>query len=179
MLREIRLRSALAVVGRMGVLTVGTSLWWIAGLWAQGSFGIDVLRYTETAKTVADASSAPELLRGLGYWYFYGDDKLGAWIEPSVAYTQSPGAIALTYSIPVLGLLARRGRPLALPVLLRLADRASGWCSRSGPTPGTTPPRSARASAPSSSPRPGWPCAACPEPCPCSAWGWPCSPAWP
>ena len=105
-LREIRLRAALAVTARIGVLTIGASLWWIVGLWAQGSFGIDVLRYTETAKTVADASSAPELLRGLGYWYFYGDDKLGAWIEPSVAYTQNPGLIALTYAVPVVGLLS-------------------------------------------------------------------------
>lgn len=105
-LREIRPRSALAVVGRMGVLTVGTSLWWMAGLWAQGRFGLDVLRYTETAKTVADASSAPELLRGLGYWYFYGGDKLGAWIEPSVAYTQGPGLIALTYAVPIVGLIS-------------------------------------------------------------------------
>ncbi|QYG93020.1 DUF3367 domain-containing protein [Iamia sp. SCSIO 61187] len=105
-LREIRLRPALAVAARIGVLTVGTSVWWIVGLWAQGAFGIDVLRYTETARTVADASAAPELLRGLGYWYFYGDDKLGAWIEPSQAYTQNPALILVTYAIPVLGLLA-------------------------------------------------------------------------
>lgn len=105
-LRELRVRDALAVTARIGVLTVGTSLWWIVGLWCQGSFGIDVLRYTETARTVADASSAPELLRGLGYWYFYGDDKLGPWIEPSSAYTQNPLLIGVTYAIPVLGLLA-------------------------------------------------------------------------
>ena len=105
-LKEIRLRAALGVVARIGVLTVGTSLWWIVGLWCQGAFGIDVLRYTETARTVADASPAPELLRGLGYWYFYGDDKLGPWIEPSSAYTQNPGLITLTYGIPILGLLA-------------------------------------------------------------------------
>ncbi len=105
-LREIRFRQALGVVARIGVLTVGASLWWIAGLWAQGSYGIDVLRYTETARTVANASAAPELLRGLGYWYFYGNDKLGAWIEPSKAYTQNPVLIALTYLTPIIGLLA-------------------------------------------------------------------------
>ncbi len=105
-LREIRFRDALAVTARIGVLSLGTSLWWIAGLWAQGSFGLDVLLYTETARTVAEASSAPELLRGLGYWYFYGDDKLGAWIEPSVAYTQNPLLILITYAVPVIGLLS-------------------------------------------------------------------------
>ncbi len=105
-LRELRLREAVGVAARIGVLTVGTSLWWIVGLWCQGSFGLDVLRYTETARTVADASSAPELLRGIGYWYFYGDDKLGAWIEPSVAYTQNPLLLVVTYAVPILGLLA-------------------------------------------------------------------------
>ncbi len=105
-LKEIRFRAALAVTARIGILTLGASLWWIVGLWAQGSFGIDVLRYTETAKTVADASTAPELLRGLGYWYFYGDDKLGAWIEPSGAYTQSPGLILITYAVPIIGLVS-------------------------------------------------------------------------
>ncbi|HEU5148950.1 MAG TPA: alpha-(1-_3)-arabinofuranosyltransferase family protein [Iamia sp.] len=105
-LKEIRFRAAVGVVVRIGVLTVGASLWWIVGLWCQGAFGIDVLRYTETARTVANASAAPELLRGIGYWYFYGDDKLGPWIEPSSAYTQNPALITLTYGIPILGLLA-------------------------------------------------------------------------
>lgn len=104
-LKEIRLRQAIAVTARIGLLTVGTSLWWIVGLWCQGAFGIDVLRYTETARTVAEASSAPEVFRGLGYWYFYGDDKLGAWIEPSGSYTESPGLLAVTYALPIIGLL--------------------------------------------------------------------------
>ena len=30
----------------------------------------------------------PSCCAGSGYWFFYGDDKLGPWIEPSVAYTQ-------------------------------------------------------------------------------------------
>ena len=30
-----------------------TSLWWISGLWAQGRYGLDILKYTETVKTVA------------------------------------------------------------------------------------------------------------------------------
>ncbi|HYI62631.1 MAG TPA: alpha-(1-_3)-arabinofuranosyltransferase family protein [Acidimicrobiales bacterium] len=134
-LKEVRLRAALGVVGRMGVLTVATSLWWVVGLWCQGGFGIDVLRYTETARTVADASTAPELLRGLGYWYFYGDDKLGQWIEPSSAYTENPALILLTYGLPVLGLLAAglvrwryRGFFVGLVVLgLAVAVGAHPW----------------------------------------------------
>jgi arabinofuranan 3-O-arabinosyltransferase len=104
--RELSPADALRAIGRIGTLTVLTSLWWIAGLYCQSAFGIAVLRYTETAKVVADDSFAPELLRGLGYWYFYGDDKLGPWIEPSVPYTQQAWLVGITYLIPVLGLLA-------------------------------------------------------------------------
>ncbi|MEJ7584541.1 MAG: alpha-(1-_3)-arabinofuranosyltransferase family protein [Acidimicrobiales bacterium] len=105
-LREATVTQAVGVVLRIAVLTVGTSLWWIAGLYCQGAFGIDVLRYTETARTVAGASTAPELLRGIGYWFFYGDDKLGPWIEPSVPYTQNVALIAGTYGLAGVGLLS-------------------------------------------------------------------------
>ena len=103
--REATLREATAAFARIGVLTVLTSLWWIAGLVMQGSYGIEILRYTETAKVVAAASVAPEVLRGLGYWFFYGGDRLGPWIEPSVEYTQRLWLIGVTYLSPVLALL--------------------------------------------------------------------------
>ncbi|HEV3227066.1 MAG TPA: alpha-(1-_3)-arabinofuranosyltransferase family protein, partial [Acidimicrobiales bacterium] len=102
--REATLRQAVLAFLRIGALTLLTSLWWISGLITQGSYGIDVLRYTETAKVVAAASVAPEVLRGLGYWFFYGSDRLGPWIEPSVDYTQRLWLIAVTYLSPVLAL---------------------------------------------------------------------------
>jgi len=51
------------------------------GVWAEGSYGINILKYTETLPTVSVTSLASEVLRGLGYWYFYGQDKLhhGPW----------------------------------------------------------------------------------------------------
>ena len=64
-----------------------------------------ILRYTETYETVAKASNAPEVLRGLGYWFFYGDDKLGPWIEPSVAYTQHALAARPVVPAPGIGAL--------------------------------------------------------------------------
>jgi arabinofuranan 3-O-arabinosyltransferase len=99
-------RQALAAVGRIGLLTLVTSLWWIAGLWAEGRYGLPVTKYTETYKTVAEVSSAPEVLRGLGYWFFYGDDKLGPWTAPSATYTTNLFAVTLSYLIPVLAMLA-------------------------------------------------------------------------
>jgi arabinofuranan 3-O-arabinosyltransferase len=102
---EIPLATALRAAARLGVLTVPLSAWWIAGLSVQGTNGIEILRYTETARTVAAVSVSHEVLRGLGYWFFYGGDRLGPWIEPSEDYTQSLPLIALTYLLPVLGLL--------------------------------------------------------------------------
>jgi arabinofuranan 3-O-arabinosyltransferase len=103
--REVRFRDAMAVVGRIGVLTVGCSLWWLSGLWAQGGYGIEILRFTETAETVAMASLALEVLRGLGYWFFYGEDRYGPWIEPSRGYMDNPLLLAVSYAIPTIGLL--------------------------------------------------------------------------
>ena len=39
---------------RIGVLTLVTSLWWIAGLEMQGTYGLDILKYTETVKRGRD-----------------------------------------------------------------------------------------------------------------------------
>ncbi|HKY68022.1 MAG TPA: alpha-(1-_3)-arabinofuranosyltransferase family protein, partial [Acidimicrobiales bacterium] len=118
---EISFRTAVRAALRIGVLTVPLSAWWIAGLSVQGTNGIEILRYTETARTVAAVSVSHEILRGLGYWFFYGEDRLGPWIEPSVDYTQFLPLIALTYLVPVLGLaggVVARWRHRAYFVLL-------------------------------------------------------------
>jgi arabinofuranan 3-O-arabinosyltransferase len=92
--------------GRIGILTAAANLWWIAGLWAQGGYGIEILRYTETAEVVASASVAVEVLRGLGYWFFYGGDRLGPWIEPGSDYTQRLPLLSVTYALPLGALVA-------------------------------------------------------------------------
>ncbi|HET6833670.1 MAG TPA: alpha-(1-_3)-arabinofuranosyltransferase family protein [Acidimicrobiales bacterium] len=102
--KEVTLRRAATAVLRLGVLTIPVSAWWIAGLTVQATNGIEILRYTETARTVSLVSVSHEVLRSLGYWFFYGGDRLGPWIEPSVPYTQSPGLLALTYVLPIAGL---------------------------------------------------------------------------
>lgn len=103
---DLRTRT-LAVIGvaaRIGVLSLLTGAWWMAGLRNQGAFGLPILRYTETYETVANSAAAPEILRGLGHWYFYGGDVLGAWVQPSVTYTERPAVIALSFALPVLAL---------------------------------------------------------------------------
>ena len=87
----------------------------------QGGYGIDILRYTETVETVARTSLASEVLRGLGYWFFYGGDLLGPWIEPGRSYTQDLWLIAVGFAVPVLAFVAAasvRWRYRAFAVLL-------------------------------------------------------------
>jgi arabinofuranan 3-O-arabinosyltransferase len=104
--RDVSTSRATTTTAKIGAVTVAVNLWWIGGLSVQATDGIEVLRYTETAEVVANASVSHEVLRGLGYWFFYGGDRLGPWIEPSVDYTQRLWLLALTYALPILGLLA-------------------------------------------------------------------------
>ena len=104
--REVTWPRALKVTGKVGILTLLASLWWMAGLSIQSGYGLDILKFTETVQTVSLASSASEVLRGLGYWFFYGIDKLGAWTISSISYTQHPWLIAVSFVIPLLAMLS-------------------------------------------------------------------------
>ena len=125
--REASLRRVATTAGKIALLTVPVNAWWIAGLSVQSTNGIDVLRYTETAKVVSSVSVSHEILRGLGYWFFYGTDRLGPWIEPSKYYTQWVPLILVTYALPILGLtgaVIARWRHRAYFVLLVLVGLA-------------------------------------------------------
>lgn len=103
---EASLRQVLGAGARITALTAITSLWWIAGLAVQGAYGIPILRYTETYYTVANAALSTELIRGLGYWFFYGRDALGPWIRPAARMAQSIPALVLSFTIPGLAILS-------------------------------------------------------------------------
>ena len=104
--REVTARRALGAVGRLALLGVLVSLWWIAGLWAEGSYGLAILQYTETVPTVARTSLSSEVLRGLGYWFFYGQDKVQPWTEASIPYMEALWLLALSFLVPVVCLVA-------------------------------------------------------------------------
>ncbi|MGQ0831515.1 MAG: alpha-(1-_3)-arabinofuranosyltransferase domain-containing protein [Microthrixaceae bacterium] len=126
-LRLHPLRQTSAAVARIAALTVATNAWWVVGLSVQATNGIDVLQYTESVATPAAASSAPEVLRGLGYWFFYGDDALGPWVGPSRPYQSSLWLLIVTFSIPVVALAAgsvARWRERSFFVLLALVGVA-------------------------------------------------------
>lgn len=103
---RVTARAAWTAAARIGVLTTGVSLWWLVALAVQGQYGIPILQYSETAQTVASSSLANEVWRGLGYWFLYGEDRLGPWIEPGQAYTQRLWLLAASYALPVLALAA-------------------------------------------------------------------------
>lgn len=107
---EADIRQVLRATARIGLLCLLTSAWWLAGLSVQASHGIDIVRYTESAEVVARTALALEVLRGLGYWFFYGGDKLELWIEPSFAYTKRRLLHLITFLLPTLALASGLGR---------------------------------------------------------------------
>ncbi len=110
-LREVTWRTAGETAFRIGLLSGIVSLWWASGLWAEGAYGLNVLKYTETIPTVTATSSSAEVWRGLGYWYFYGWDKIEPWTLTASNYIAHAGPILLSFALPVLaiviGFLAR------------------------------------------------------------------------
>ncbi len=104
--KEATWRKAWGVAWKVGGLTALVSLWWAVGLQVEAAYGVNVLKYTETVPATSAASLASEILRGLGYWYFYGTDRVGPWTQNSIAYTQNIRLIALSFTVPVLAFLA-------------------------------------------------------------------------
>ena len=105
-LRQATWRQALWTALRIAVLTLGACLWWMAGLLVEAAYGVNVLKYTETVPSTSATSNASDVLRGLGYWYFYGSDHLGPWTQAAVRYTQDIGLLVTSYAVPVLSVLS-------------------------------------------------------------------------
>lgn len=121
--REATWRRAWAAAWRIGLLSLVGSLWWIAGLWVDAAYGINVLKFTETVVATSSTSSANEVLRGLGYWYFYGSDPYGPWTSTAVQMTQELWLVAASYAVPALAVASAmivRWRHRAYFVLLVL-----------------------------------------------------------
>ncbi|HEY1827190.1 MAG TPA: alpha-(1-_3)-arabinofuranosyltransferase family protein, partial [Acidimicrobiales bacterium] len=104
-LKEATWRQAVGCALRIGVLTLGACVWWIAGLAVEAAYGVNVLKYTETVPSTSATSNASEVIRGLGYWYFYGSDNLGPWTNAAVRFTQDIGLLVTSYAVPILAVL--------------------------------------------------------------------------
>jgi hypothetical protein len=101
-----RARAALTATARIAVLAVGVSLWWIAGLYLQGSRGLPILQLTENVKTVSANSDPGDILRGLGNWFFYGYDRGGPSVIQSVDYVRDTTVVVCSYLVPALAFFA-------------------------------------------------------------------------
>ena len=101
-----RWRDAAKTLLWLGIGSVSVSLWWLTSLVMQSSFGLPILRYSETYETVAKASLPQELLRGLGYWFFYGDEHAGRWIGPSAPYMYNRVVIIAGFILVAIGLVS-------------------------------------------------------------------------
>ncbi len=104
-LRESTWRHALSTGLRIAILTLGASLWWIAGLEVEAAYGVNVLKFTETVPSTSATSNPADIIRGLGYWYFYGTDHLGPWTNAAVRYTQNIWLIGTSLAVPVVALV--------------------------------------------------------------------------
>ncbi len=131
-------RRVWGVAWKIGLLSALVSLWWAVGLQVEAAYGINVLKYTETVPSTSTASLASEIIRGLGYWYFYGADRVGPWTQTSIDYTQNVWLIAASFLVPVLAFVAAvfsRWRHRAYFVLIAVV----GMVLAVGPYPYTDP----------------------------------------
>jgi arabinofuranan 3-O-arabinosyltransferase len=120
---EAPVRRVLSAALKMVLFSLGVSVSWIAGLRVEGAYGVAILKYTETLPAIAGTSLASEVVRGLGYWYFYGSDRLGAWKQAAVKLEQTPWLLATSFAVPALavaGGVISRWRQKAFFVLLVL-----------------------------------------------------------
>jgi len=103
---DAEFRSSLRTLLRIAITTGPAQLWWLAGLYVQGKYGLPILQLTETVETVAQTSTAAEGIRGLGYWYFYGKDGLTNWTESGPLFTQTLIIFVVSFVLPTLAFLA-------------------------------------------------------------------------
>ena len=105
--RAITLRQGAAALARLGVLTFATQLWWLVAYAVGGKYGIPLLSLTETVQATNGTTSAAELMRGLGYWFFYGGDTQAPWLAGlAPPYLGSRLLMVATFTLPVLAIAA-------------------------------------------------------------------------
>ena len=124
MQRTIEWRRAVAASLRIGGLGIAVSLWWIVMLRAQGTFGADVLAYSESLQATSLTSASTETLRGMGYWLFYVRDPYAFTTTASQMYMESGRAIAISFGlllVCIAGLAVTRWSQRRYAALLVLA----------------------------------------------------------
>ena len=117
---------ATSTATRVGILALAVSAWWIAMLRTQGRLGADVLGFSESLEATSFTTLATETLRGTGYWLFYIRDETAFATSASQALMENPAVLALTYVLPLVGLLGL--------ALVRWSGRRWATTARSAPS---------------------------------------------
>ncbi|MDO8389234.1 MAG: alpha-(1-_3)-arabinofuranosyltransferase family protein [Actinomycetota bacterium] len=95
--KRVTTRQVLTASGRIGVLSVAVSLWWVVMLSLQSRYGADVLSYSEALDAVTYTANSVEIMRSLGYWLFYVRDPYAAATTASIPYQESLPLIAIGF----------------------------------------------------------------------------------
>ena len=103
--RLISNRDCLKIFLKLAVLCTLVSVWWFTALEIEAKYGLNILKYTETVQAVSSTSLASEVLRGLGYWFYYGQNTIGPWAPSSVGYMEHIWLIFISFLIPTLSIL--------------------------------------------------------------------------
>jgi arabinofuranan 3-O-arabinosyltransferase len=100
--RTASVRDGVTALLRMAGLTLVTQLWWLMALRVGGAYGLPILQVTETVRETSSSTSAIEVFRGLGYWFFYGSDNQGPWLRGLAPdFTQSVRLLAVSFAVPL------------------------------------------------------------------------------
>ncbi len=104
-LRAATPRAGMAALGRAGALTLACQLWWLGAYAVGGASNLPILALTENVQTTSYTASAAEILRGLGYWFFYGGDSEGPWLSSiAIPYVRSLPLVVVTFALPIAAL---------------------------------------------------------------------------
>ncbi len=138
--KRVTARQVITASARLGLVAIGVSMWWIVMLGIQSRYGADVLGFSETLESVSASSSAPEVVRGLGYWLFYIRDPYAPTTAASLMYQSSPALIVVGFALTMTclaGLVATRWqhRSYAIGLVLIGVILAVGVHPNSDPSP--------------------------------------------
>ncbi|NDB05825.1 MAG: DUF3367 domain-containing protein, partial [Acidimicrobiia bacterium] len=102
--RRITIGRAMSTMLILGATSLAMSAWWLAGLAVQGRYGSAVLSYTEALPSTSATSTAPEVLRGLGYWLFYDRNDVVPLTSASNPYQTNVAVVIVGVAIVLIGL---------------------------------------------------------------------------
>jgi arabinofuranan 3-O-arabinosyltransferase len=102
---DMTARDAIGALVRSGVLTLATQLWWLVAYLVGSRYGLPLLATTETMEVTSATTASTEVLRGVGYWFFYGTDVTGSWLAGlAPQYMEHVGLLAVGFVLPVVAL---------------------------------------------------------------------------